>query len=195
MKNLTFPVEKENETASDEPQASDPRPFPQLGVLSREKAVTDPRIAEHVLPSGRRVEVALDQETVRIYSTEGRVELLVSCTAAGCVLQFETANLSLRNQGKIDLRCEELCVETAKQLSLHSQGHISAKVQGDFTTNVAGALKTRADEIHMKATSGDAVVEANDLVRVKGEQILLNSEDNPREHQRQLDELWKKLCP
>ena len=151
------------------------------------------RPVEHALPSGRRVEVALDAETVRIYGAQGRIELTVRCTDAGCVLEFDTANLSLRNQGKIDLQCEELSVQTSKQLSFHSQGHISTKAQGGCSTEVAGTLETRADEILMQATVGDAVVQANDFVRMKGEQILLNSDDDPREREKQLHDLWAKL--
>jgi hypothetical protein len=174
---------------------SQPRPaaVAQLTLLTRGASAA--RTAAHDLPSGRRVEVGLDQETVRIYGAEGQVELLVSCTPAGCVLQFETANLSLRNAGTIDLRCEELNLETGKRLSFHSHGDISTKAGGGCTTEVAGALTTRADAIHLQAMTGDAVVEANDFVRMKGEQILLNSDDDPREKQRQLEALLKSLCP
>jgi hypothetical protein len=177
--------------------AEQPRPAaaPQLTLLARDGSSPAPRTVAHALPSGRRVEVALDQETVRIYGAEGHVELLVSCTPAGCVLQFETANLSLHNQGKIDVRCEELNVETTKTLSFHSGGDISTKGEGGCTTEVAGAIETRADAIHLQARAGDAVVEANDFVRMKGEQILLNSDDDPREKQRQLEAFWKSLCP
>lgn len=176
-----------------EPKASEAVAAPLLTLLSQPRTAPVQHTVEHALPSGRRVEVALDQETVRIYSAEGQVELLVSCTPAGCVLKFETANLSLQNQGKIDLRCEELNVETTKQLSLASQGHMSTQVRAGCTTEVTGKLTTRADEIQLTATSGDAVVQANDFVRMNGEQILLNSGDDPRERERQLDELWKKL--
>jgi hypothetical protein len=168
-----------------------PGPLAELMRLPREGRA--PRTVEHALPAGRRVEVALDAETVRIVGAEGRVELTVKCTDAGCVLQFETANLSLQNQGKIHLQCEELNVETSKQLSLHSQGHISTKAEGGCSTEAAGTIETRASEIHMQATVGDAVVKANDFVRLKGEQILLNSDDDPRGREQQLHDLWSKL--
>jgi hypothetical protein len=180
MKNANLEAGKDA-SSSAEVQPS-PGPLAELMMLPRDGRT--PRTVEHALPSGRRVEVALDTETVRIVGAEGRVELTVKCTEAGCVLQFESANLSLRNQGKIDLQCEELNVQTSKQLSLHSEGPIS--------TNAA-SIKTRADEIHMQATVGDAVVQANDFVRMKGEQILLNSDDDPREREKQLRDLWSKL--
>jgi hypothetical protein len=191
MKELT--PQTDEDTSPRESQASDTGVAPLLTLLSRPRPAPAPRTIEHPLPSGRCVEVALDQETVRIFSAEGQVELLVSCTPAGCVLKFETANLSLQNRGKIDLRCEELNVETTKQLSLLSQGHMSTQAQAGCTTDVTGTLTTRADEIHLSATSGDAVVQANDFVRMNGEQILLNSGDDPREQERQLQDLWKKL--
>lgn len=170
------------EGSSCEEVQTSPGPLAQLMMLPRDGRA--PRTVEHALPSGRRVEVGLDAETVRIVSAEGRVELTVKCTEAGCVLQFETANLSLQNQGKINLQCEELNVETSKQLSLHSQGSV---------TTHAASIRTRADEIHMQATVGDAVVQANDFVRMNGEQILLNSDDDPREREKQLHDLWSKL--
>lgn len=194
MKNVT-PHAHESPSSSSKQESPDTGGVPELALLLREKGRPAPSTVEHALPSGRRIEVALDAETVRIYSAAGQVELLISCTPAGCVLQFETANLSLRNQGKIDLQCEELKVETSKQLSLHSQGHVSTKAQAGYTTEVTGTLQTRADQIELTATTGDAVIAANDFVRVKGEEILLNSDDNPKEKAKQLEELWKKLCP
>jgi hypothetical protein len=192
MKNVIFHAQEEALVTDQQPL---PAAVPQLTLLARDASVPVPRTVTHALPSGRRVEVALDQETVRISAPEGHVELVVSCTPEGCVLRFETVNLSLSNHGKIDVRCEELNVETSKTLSFHSQGDISTKAEGACTTEIAGALKTQADEIHLQARTGDAVVEANDFVRMKGEQILLNSDDDPRGKQRQLEEFLKSLCP
>lgn len=148
---------------------------------------------EHQLASGRRVQIDRGSSTLSISSPDGQVELTVRSTADGCVLSFATANLALSAPGKLDVRCAELVVETSERLTLNSDGDLSSRVGGNATTVVSGRVETEADELFLRTTRGDALIQANDYVRLVGEKILLNSEHERRPTRDQLEAFWRGL--
>lgn len=142
------------------------------------------------LASGHTLEVNPGGSTLQVSNPEGRVELTVRCTAEGCVLDFSTTNLQLSAAGKVSLECEEFALKTQHTLELSSDGDLISRVGGASVTQVQGRSETRAAELELVATRGDAAVRANDHVRLVGEQILLNSE-HPKQTQDELEAFWK----
>jgi hypothetical protein len=152
---------------------------------------TRPAPIEHELASGRRVQIDHSSSTLSISSPDGQVELTVRATADGCVLSFATANLALTAPGKLDVRCTELVVEASERLTLNSEGDFASRVGGNATTLVSGRVETEADELFLRTTRGDALIQANDYVRLVGEKILLNSEHDRRPTRDQLEAFWR----
>lgn len=150
-------------------------------------------IDESVSSSGHRIEVNAGAGTVRISNAEGRVELTVRCTAQGCVLEFATADVTLSTPGKLSLDCDELSIQAQRGVELNTQGDWASQIAGHSVTRVGGRAETHADELELHANRGDAIVRANDRVRLVGEQILLNSELDGQASRDQLEAFWRSL--
>ena len=146
-----------------------------------------------LLRTGHRVDVNESSSLVRISNPEGRVELTVRCTADGCVLEFATAELALSAPGKVALQCDELAVDARRGIALNTDGDWTSQVAGHSTTRVGGRAETHADEVEIRANRGDALVHANDRVRLVGEQILLNSENEGLTSKDQLEAFWRSF--
>jgi hypothetical protein len=147
----------------------------------------------HLASSGHRIEVSTRASTVRIRNAEGRVELTVRCTAEGCVLEFATADIALSAPGKLSLDCDEFAIEARRGVALNTQGDWTSQIAGHSVTRVGGRAEVHADELELNANRGDALVRANDRVRVVGEQILLNSELDGQASRDQLEAFWRSL--
>jgi len=145
------------------------------------------------LRSGHSVSLDAAASTLRVSSASGRVELTVRCTAEGCVLDFATADLTLAAPGKLALHCAELEVQASQRLELSTDGDWASRVAGNSVTVVTGRSETRADELSLSATGGDASLYANDYVRVNGEKILLNSEHEGRGTRDQIETFWRMI--
>jgi 6-phosphofructokinase len=145
------------------------------------------------LPSGHSLQVERATSTIRVSNPEGRVELTVRCTAEGCVLDFASAEVTLSAPGKLSLHCAELEVQTTQRLELSTDGNFASRVAGNSVTVVTGRSETRADELSLAATGGDATFYANDYVRVNGEKILLNSEHEGRGTRDQIETFWRMI--
>ena len=144
--------------------------------------------------SGHIVEVDAAAGTVRVSNAAGHVELFVRATARGCSLEFASTELQLSAADKLTLECAELRLHASEHLQLHSRGQLTTHVAGDSTSIVAGRSETQAEELALSATRGDAVLYANDRVRVVGEQILLNSEHERQPSTRaELEALWERF--
>lgn len=145
------------------------------------------------LPFGRSLHVDPELGTVEISTPDGVVELSVRCTADGCVLRFASARLSLSTPGHLDVRCQALVVDAERRLELNSGGDYVSRVGGSSTTHVGGRLEADADELSLCAQRGDALLQANDHVRLVGERVLLNSEQERRPARDQLEAFWRGL--
>jgi hypothetical protein len=140
---------------------------------------------ERQLPSGHRVQVDAANGCVVITNAEGLLELRVRCTAQGCVVQLGAGDLQLSSPGRIAIDCAALDVRTQHSISLRTQGELLAAAEGQ-----AGVT---ADRLHLRAAHGDAVLEANDHVRLVGEQIRLNSEQQTLAPAEEMRALWQRL--
>jgi hypothetical protein len=143
------------------------------------------------LAFGRSLHVDSELGTVEITSPEGVVELSVRCTSEGCVLRFANARLALSTPGRLDVRCQELVVDAAQRLELHSGGDYTSTVGGSSTTTVGGRIEADADEMFLHSRRGDTLLQANDYVRLVAEKVLLNSEQERRPTRDQLEAFWR----
>ena len=145
------------------------------------------------LAFGRTLHVDPGLGSVAISSPDGTVELSVRCTPEGCVLSFASAQLALTTPGRLDVRCRELVVDAEQRLELNSGGDFSSSVGGSSTTTVSGRLEADADELFLHTQRGDALIQANDYVRLVGEKVLLNSEQERRPTRDQLEAFWRGM--
>jgi hypothetical protein len=130
------------------------------------------------LASGHQLSVDAAASALQITNAHGQVELVVRCTPQGCVVQLGSGDVRLASQGKLSIDCEALEVRARQNIGLSSP---------------EGALHVQTDSLHLRATRGDAVVEANDRVRLIGEQIRLNSEHATEPPAGELRALWKRM--
>lgn len=145
------------------------------------------------LPFGRTLHLSPALGTVEISSPDGVVELSVRCTPEGCVLSFSNAQLALSSPGRLNVQCRELVVDAEQRLELNSGGDFASRIGGASITTVGGRLETEADEMFLHTQRGDAVIQANDYVRLVGEKVLLNSEQERRPSRDQLEAFWRGL--
>ncbi len=120
-----------------------------LPMAASSSALTAPRSGRTV-----RLSLSLGQERIDIVSPSGKAELTVILTEAGPKLVFESADIQ---------------IVTPKQLAVQCQ---SFEVKATEEVRLVGAATS------IEARSGDVKIEANDRVRLMGEQIRLNC-DNP----------------
>jgi len=161
--------------------------------MATEKKMEAERTSGWELRSGHTVAVDAAASVLRVSSASGRVELTVRCSAEGCLLDFATADLTLAAPGKLALHCAELEVQASQRLELNTDGDWASRVAGNSVTVVTGRSETRADELSLAATGGDATLYANDYVRVNGEKILLNSEHGGRDTRDQIETFWRMI--
>jgi hypothetical protein len=133
------------------------------------------------LPSGRRLEAELDgsgADVLRIRAHDGQCVLTVRITDEGPVLSFSGASLEL-DARRLDIACDDLRVRVAGGAALAIGGDVDTRVAGRATHRIDGALRTEAESMALAAHPGGITVEANDDVALKGERVLLNSDDPP----------------
>jgi hypothetical protein len=143
-----------------------------------------PAQSRHPLAFGRSLQLDSNLGTVEITNPDGLVELSVRCTAEGCELRFASARLALSSPGRL---------EAEQRLELNSGGDYASRIGGSASTSISGRLETEADEVFLHSQRGDALIQANDYVRLVGEKVLLNSEQERRPARDQLEAFWRKL--
>jgi hypothetical protein len=126
------------------------------------------------LPSGRRLAASVDAsgaDVIRVHTRGGECVLTVRVTDEGPVLRFSGAALEIDATRSIDLSCETL--------RLSATGDASIEVGGDLTERVGGGVRREARSMAIEARPGGIVMKANDDLDLKGERVLLNSDDPP----------------
>jgi hypothetical protein len=130
--------------------------------------------------SGRRVEIweHAGEERLVIRAARGECLLAVRLTDAGAVLSLSGADLEIEAAGRLSLACAELDVR-AGAMSVEVEGALVERVGGAVDRRAAGAMSLTGRTAHLEATTGGATIRANDDVAVRGERVLLNSDDPP----------------
>lgn len=131
------------------------------------------------LGSGRKLETETDGDVdvIRVRARGGECVLTVRVTDEGPVLSFAGAALEIATRS-IDIACETLRVRSTAGADIEIGGDVKERVAGSVSQEIQGALMTQARSVAM-ASEGGVDVRANDDVSLKGERVLLNSDDPP----------------
>ncbi len=126
------------------------------------------------LESGRQVRVdSSDHNRINVFSPDGTFELGVRFTPDGAVLTLSAASLDLRCSGELRVACKDLKIHAEHTATLEA-GTWTEKVRETHSTVVGGQSTLEAHAVGIRSRLGDVAIDANDLVRVTGEKILLN---------------------
>ena len=134
-----------------------------------------------ILPSGRRLEAELDgagADVLRIHARDGQCVLTVRITDEGPVLSFSGATLELEAR-RLDVSCDDLRLRVGGAAVVDVGGDLDARVAGRASHEIQGDLRTAARSMALEARTGGMTLDANDDVALKGERVLLNSDDPP----------------
>lgn len=133
------------------------------------------------LPSGRWLEAELDgsgADVLRIRAADGQCVLTVRVTDEGPVLSFSGATLQL-DARRLEIACEDLSLRVGGTAAIDVGGSVDTRVAGRASHRIDGDLHTTARSMELAAHPGSITLEANDDVALKGERVLLNSDDPP----------------
>ncbi|MFO0588259.1 MAG: hypothetical protein U0441_11995 [Polyangiaceae bacterium] len=149
---------------------------------------TNPAIATDIAPprmlalsGGGRVDAERDAggvDTVHVRDRSGVCVLRIRMTDEGPVLTLAGARLEIEASRSMTLRSEELHIQ-AGRARLDVTGDLEERVAGTVQRHALGDVDVRARRLRMKAMEGDAILEANDDVTLRGERVRLNSDDPP----------------
>ena len=134
-----------------------------------------------LLPSGRRLEAELDAsgaDVLRIRARDGQCVLTVRVTDEGPVLSFSGATLEIEAR-RLDVACDDLRLRVGGGAVIDVGGDVDARVTGSASQEIQGDLRTAARSMALAARTGGMTLNANDDVALKGERVLLNSDDPP----------------
>jgi hypothetical protein len=94
---------------------------------------------------------------------EPMLEIAIGLGAEGPVVRVRAAALEIESTGDLVARCDRFRVEARQSVELVS----------------GGALRAEGRTVEVQATHGRALVQANDDVKLLGENVLLNCERSP----------------
>jgi hypothetical protein len=94
----------------------------------------DNELQSRDLPSGRSVVVRVSgvAEEIEVRSASGDVEVRITLTDAGPVVQLRGANLQLEAPESVELKCKRLFVHTSEATNMQSAGEINIHADGDM---------------------------------------------------------------
>lgn len=130
------------------------------------------------LRHGKLLQVTSEQDHDRVVlvGKTGRVELTLEITESGARVLVDAADLAIRAKNRVAVECDTFDV-AARQ--------IVARATESATIEAPNAA--------MHATEGDLSLRANDDVKINGERVLLNSDDELRVPEWMKSELGAKL--
>ena len=134
-----------------------------------------------ILPSGRRLEAELEPggaDVLRIRARDGQCVLTVRITDEGPVLSFSGATIEVEAR-RLDVACDDLRLRVGGGAVVDIGGDLDTRVAGRASQEIQGDLRAAARSVAIEARSGGIKLDANDDVALKGERVLLNSEDPP----------------
>ena len=145
------------------------------------------------LSSGRRINIdKFPEERVRVIGASGEVELSVRLTDDGPALSFKGADIDIASAGKVAVACDAFEV-AAREVRFDASGDFNTTVKGNYRVRAKKLFETVADTLEWVATRGDATLKANDVVRMLGEKILLNSDKADPADQGKVIDFMKRM--
>lgn len=117
-----------------------------------------------------------EQDRVMLIGKTGRIELTLEITESGAKLVLDATDVAIRAKNKVAVECDTFDV-AARQ----------------FTARATESVTIEAPDAAVHATEGDLSLRANDDVKVNGERVLLNSDDDLRVPEWMKEELGAQL--
>jgi hypothetical protein len=96
--------------------------------------VPDHELPSRSLPSGRSVVLRVSDaaEEIEVRSASGDVEVRITLTDAGPVVQLSGARLQLESPEFIEVKCKRLSVQTSEATDMHSAGDVNIHADGNM---------------------------------------------------------------
>lgn len=113
---------------------------------------------------------AREQDVLRIRDSAGQIVLTVEVTERGPVLRFEGASLAIEARGDLSISADTLRLTGRSGLAIESQGDVRLTTPGD--------LHATARVHNIRASLGNVNIGANDDVRLNGERVMVNCDDD-----------------
>lgn len=127
------------------------------------------------LPGGRTIALTDDKRALRIADQHGAIELVIELSETGPIVRARAAALHVETSGALSLACERFELRAREGIRMSSDGDLTASVAGDLDCRASRHAHWEGQSVRVRASRGEAQIEATDDVRIDGERILLNS--------------------
>ena len=106
-------------------------------------------------------------QSLVVQSADGQARLRVTLADGELVVECLGGRTRLHATGALAL--------SADTLALEARGSMQLCAGGDLQVRAGGRVDLQAGELSLEATRGDALLTANDDVRIEGERIRMNA--------------------
>lgn len=127
------------------------------------------------LPGGRVLTLAESSRALHIADPNGVIELEIQLCDTGPVVRVRAADLQVEASGKLTVGCERFELRAREGIHMTSDRDLTASVAGDLDCRAGRHAHWEGKSVRVRASRGEAQLEATDDVRVDAERILLNS--------------------
>jgi hypothetical protein len=112
---------------------------------------TVPPTEVRALPSGRSVTLRIgpDQEEIELRSPDGEVEVRITLTEQGPVVQLRAARLELAAADEVRVECERFAIQARQSVNLQTEGDVSISAEGDLETRTQGETHINGKMIYL----------------------------------------------
>ena len=101
-----------------------PSATPDAGLLESEQ-VAETDDAEHIFPTGHRLQVNIDGQSIAIEDIHGQLQVEIDITEKGPKIRLNGGQLDLTSPENIGLDCQSFRVQTAGDTSIVAKGRVS----------------------------------------------------------------------
>lgn len=105
--------------------------------------------------------------TVVVRTADGTPRLTLTISASEILLDCVSGATRLRIAGALTVDADRVQLSATNDMALHCGG--------DLTLSAGGRIDAVAQRVSLEATRGDALITANDDVRIEGERIRMNA--------------------
>ncbi len=119
-----------------------PNHTPDAEVLEQEQ-LRKSESAEHIFPTGHKLQVNIDGQSIAIEDIHGQLQVEIDITADGPQIRLNGGQLDLQSPEKIALDCQSFRVQTAGDTNIVAKGRVNI----DSTEQMRF---TCADEVYVR---------------------------------------------
>jgi hypothetical protein len=127
------------------------------------------------LPGGRTLTLVENTRALHIADRNGVIELEIQLCETGPVVRVRASAVHVEASGELTVGCERFELRAREGIHLTSDRDLTASVAGDLDCRAARHAHWEGQSVRVRASRGEAQLEATDDIRIDGERILLNS--------------------